>query len=280
MSQRTESFFLAPQNSRLFYQCWEVPQPKAHLVITHGQGEHSGCYERVAQALGDLSVNIYAWDLRGHGRSQGPRGYARHFHDYVQDFQSFLQHLKTEKNLYPKDLILLSHSMGGLIQLMTLLDNPHWIFRAQVLSSPMLGVALQVPLVKDIAALVLANLWPQLTLHNEIEITDLSRDPNVLKEFDLDVLRHHRISSSVYLGAVTSIEVLRHKMDQIKIPTLWQIPEKDPVVGSENSRAMFRQLGSAAKTLCQYTNRQHEIYNDLGREEVYQDLRNFLTNLK
>jgi lysophospholipase len=280
MSQRTESFFFAPQNTRLFYQSWEAASPKGHLVITHGQGEHSSSYERVVEALKDLDISVYAWDLRGHGRSEGQRGYARQFEDYVRDFETFLQHLKSEKNLYPEHLILLGHSMGGLIQLMTLLANPHWSFRGQVLSSPMLGVAVQVPMIKDVAALIFSNLLPQLTLDNEIRTTDLTRDPEILKEFEMDVLRHHRISSGVYLGAVTAIEILRQKIQQITAPTLWQIPEVDPVVGSENSKAMFRRLGSTQKILCQYPDRKHEIYNDLGREQVFEDLRNFIRDLK
>ncbi len=276
---RTEAFFQGSKNTRLFYQSWEVENPKLHIVITHGHGEHSNCYERVVEALQGLQTSIYAWDLRGHGRSDGQRGYARKFEDYIQDFQAFLQHLKTEKNLYPDHLTLLGHSMGGLIQLETLLVNPNWNFKAQILSSPMLGVAVQVPLLKDLAALVLARVFPQVTLSNEIQLTDLTRDPEVLKEFEADVLRHDRICSTVYLGAVTAIESLRSRMQQIQVPTLWQIPEMDPVVGSENSRNLFQQLGSPDKKIIQYSGRKHEIYHDLGREEVLQDLCEFIKQL-
>lgn len=276
MFKRSEAFFQGPQKNRLFCQIWEPSEVKGHLVITHGQAEHSGCYQRLIEGTKELSYAIYAWDLPGHGKSEGKRGYVHHFDDYVKAFESFIQYLRNEFNLYPEHLCLLGHSMGGLIQLKAQLENPHWNFKAQVLSSPMLGVAVEVPLYKDLAALVLSQLLPTVTLGNEIRYEDLTRDPDVIREFNADVLRHHRISSGAYLGAVTAIEVLRQDISKIKTPTLLQIPDKDPVVGSETSRILFKKLGAPKKSLKEYADRKHEIYNDLGREEVFRDIVRFL----
>ena len=277
MFQRSESFFTGLHKTRLFYQVWEPEKVRGHLVITHGHAEHSGCYQRLVEGLRELSFAVYAWDMRGHGRSEGKRGYAKDFEDYVKDLQLFIQHLRDDRGLYPKDLCLLGHSMGGLTQLKMLLNNSHWEFPLQVLSAPMLGVAVDVPLYKDLAALVLRSLLPGVTLGNEIKFENLTRDPEVIAEYKSDVLRHDRISAGVYLGAITTIETLRQHMDKIETPTLLQIPEQDPVVGSETSQELFRKLGSQHKVLKIYSDRKHEIYNDLGREEVYQDVIKFIT---
>lgn len=280
MFKRAESFFLGSKKNKLFYQLWEPASVKGHLIITHGQAEHSGCYHRLIEGLKDLSFAVYAWDLRGHGRSDGQRGFVRSFDEYTKDFEAFLMHLRNTQNLYPENLILLGHSMGGLIQLKTLLENPHWEFKAQILSSPMLGVAVEVPLYKDLAALVFSKFLPTVTMSNEIQHTDLTRDEKVLQEYQSDFLRHDRISSSAYLGALSAIESLKKDIGKIKVPTLWQIPAKDPVVGSETSRHLFEKLGSKDKVLKVYPDRKHEIYNDLGREEVFQDIQDFVRALK
>lgn len=277
MFQRSESFFKGVNKTRLFYQVWEPETVRGHLVITHGQAEHSACYQRLIEGMKDLSFAVYAWDLRGHGRSEGKRGFARDFEDYVKDFQLFLQHLRDERGLYPKDLALLAHSMGGLIQLKMLLNNPHWEFPLQVLSSPMLGVAVDVPLYKDLAALVLKSLLPSVTLGNEIRFEALTRDPEVISEYKSDVLRHNRISSGVYLGSVTTIEIIRTSLHKIETSTLLQIPVDDPVVGSKTSQELFKKLGAANKVLKVYPDRKHEIYNDLGRGEVFEDITAFIS---
>ena len=70
MVERRESFFKGDGGIELYYQSWECPNPVASLVITHGQAEHSDCYNEFAHALAETNIQSLAWDLRGHGRSE------------------------------------------------------------------------------------------------------------------------------------------------------------------------------------------------------------------
>jgi lysophospholipase len=279
MFERSEAFFTGARKSELFYQIWKPQSPKGTLIITHGQAEHSECYLRLVNALSELDWTIYAWDLQGHGRSEGKRGYAHEFNDYVKDFAQFIKYLEQEHDLKIPSTVLLGHSMGALIQATALTQNLQWNFKAQVLSSPMFGISVEVPLIKDLAAIALRQLWPTLTLNNEIDFSNLTRDPNVLNEFSKDVMRHDKISSGVYLGSIEAMERVRKNMHRMLLPTLVQIPENDPVTDSDKTRKNFEKLGTSEKVLKQYPGRKHEIYNDVGREEVYKDLIQFLQKL-
>lgn len=281
MSHSAEAFFQGYQDTRLFYQFWTHKNPKANLIITHGHGEHSECYSRVVNALSDLPLRIFAWDLRGHGRSDGLRGYAKDFEDYNRDFEAMMMHFQREYQILQKPLFMLAHSMGGLIQLKALSENIHWPVTAQVLSSPMMGISVQVPLYKDFAAVALRVVLPKVTLGNELVYDNLSRDPEIWKEFDRDVLRHAQMSSGVYLGSLAAMELVRAKAQRIQMPTLMQVAKQDPVVSTEKNLALFKKLGAKEKVLKVYEDRRHEIYNDLGREEVLGDLHDFIqTKLK
>jgi len=279
MYSRSEFAFKSHDETELFYQLWNPPNYKGTLVITHGQAEHSECYQRLALALKDQSYRIFAWDMRGHGRSEGLRGYAADFQNYADDFRSFLEHLASDLKVDVSEAILLGHSMGGLVQLKALLENPQISPKAQVLSNPLLGISVEVPLIKDLAALAIYKIFPQITLYNEIKFTDLSRDPAVLEEYSMDVLRHDRISAAVYLGSLISMKQINQRASEIKIPTLLQISQTDPVVDSEQARKFFSEISTTNKSLHQYPERRHEIYNDLGREEVFSDLKAFLDSL-
>ena len=57
----------------LFTQSWKAPDPKAILILTHGFGDHSSRYPHVGKALNDAGYSLYTYDLRGHGKSGGPR---------------------------------------------------------------------------------------------------------------------------------------------------------------------------------------------------------------
>ncbi len=94
--KRSESFFAGDGDVRLFFQSWEHPEAQKSMIITHGQGEHSESYHRLIESLADQKCNFYAWDLRGHGRSDGRRGVVQEFDEYCRDFQIFL------KMIYPK----------------------------------------------------------------------------------------------------------------------------------------------------------------------------------
>ena len=54
-----------------------MPPSKAVVCLVHGLGEHSGRYAHVAAALNDAGYALLGFDLRGHGKSGGPRGPTR-----------------------------------------------------------------------------------------------------------------------------------------------------------------------------------------------------------
>lgn len=265
---------------QLFVQAWIKPQALGTIIITHGQGEHSDCYDRVIHHFENGHWNFVAWDLRGHGKSEGRRGYAAEFEDYVRDFEKVLEFVFSQSQYNHGMTVLLSHSMGGLVQLKTLLENPHLKITAQICSAPLLGVAVKVPLVKDLGAEVINKLIPQLTLHNEIANTDLTRDTDVLKEFVKDPFRHHRISSGVYLGFKENFPLVLERAHEIKIPTLFQLAGKDVIVSTPAAQEVYQQLGSENKTLHIYEESKHEIYNDLDRKTAFEDMDKFLYQFK
>jgi alpha-beta hydrolase superfamily lysophospholipase len=273
--QQFEGSFLNQNEESLFYQTWQQSEKlndcKGWLIITHGQGEHSECYQRVVNVVIPEGFNVLAWDLKGHGRSDGKRGYASDFRDYLNDFHQFYKEIVTPLT-NSKNRFWLGHSMGGLVQLLGLLKVVNGNKEKQILSNPYLGLSMPVPLFKELGAIVLKNYLPKITLGNEIENTDLTRDPAVLKEYTQDALRHHKISSGVYLGAKECQEEVFAKVAQFEGPVLMQIAENDPIVSSSRNQSFFDLLKCDDKTLKIYPNRKHEIYNDLDSEDVFHDL--------
>ena len=72
----TEQFNLtAKDGMELKATSWSCPDPKAVICIVHGLGEHSGRYMHVADFFVQNNISVFAFDLRGHGKSQGNRGH-------------------------------------------------------------------------------------------------------------------------------------------------------------------------------------------------------------
>jgi len=276
MYQRSETFFKGHDGVKLFLQKWIDPKAKGTILLSHGQAEHSECYLRLINAFENQSWNFIAWDMRGHGKSDGIRGYAKDFDDYILDFHLFVDLCKSLPEVKTKPIVLLSHSMGGLVQTCAMLDRKIEGISAQVLSSPLFEVAVEVPAWKDSGAAFLNAILPKVTLGNEIKYSDLTRDLEVIKEYELDTYRHDKISSGVYLGMKREFVRVQNHASAITLPTLLHISDHDPVVSSPAALKFFENISSTEKELKIYEGAKHELYNDICREDVFKVVIQFL----
>lgn len=271
--KRSETFFRGYDQTKLYMQKWDSDQPEGTILITHGQAEHSDCYQRLIDAFqkseSGKKWNFIGWDMRGHGKSDGLRGYAKDFDDYVLDFHLFLDQCLQLKSVTDKPIILLAHSMGGLVQSCALREKKYTSFNAQILSSPLFGVSVPVPTWKDTGS-ELINTWlPKLTLGNEIKNEQLTRDPEVIKDYEKDTYRHNKISSGVYLGFKREFNKIITTASAIQLPTLLHISDNDPVVSTDAALTFFSHLSSQDKELKIIEGGKHELYNDIDRQKVF-----------
>lgn len=275
MVSRTEGYFKGYNDFELFYQAWVPEHVDSTLVVTHGLGEHSESYHRLADAVTQLPVEVFAWDLRGHGRSEGKRGVVRSFSDYCEDLLCFLEQVK--KNRKGKTIFLLGHSMGGLVNSLTIIKKGSLGFNGLCYSSPLMGIAVQAPAIKKKAANLLSDWLPTLTLYNEVPNKLVSQDKDILYELDRDPLRHDRINPRLFLDMLQYTEYVRTNADKIKLPVVLQQAGHDKVVNAHDSRTFFDNLASKDKTYFEYKNSYHEIYNDIERNQVFKDLNEWLS---
>lgn len=274
--ERLEGTFLAEDGTELFYQQWRSQTSKVHLVITHGLGEHSECYHEFASDLVKDDISVFAWDLRGHGRSEGKRGFVGSFHELTDDLVTFLNHLKATEFQNGQSFSVLGHSLGGLVVLSTLIEKGNLGAETAVISSPALGVKLEIPAIKRKSAKLLASFLPKITLSNEIDYRVLHSDAERLKAYEADPLRHDKISPGFFLGIMDAMKNVVAKAGEVHLPILFQLSGLDRVVDSTSSEIVFKALGSKTKKLYIYPNSLHEVYNDIERDRAIIDLRNFL----
>ncbi|XGC80204.1 lysophospholipase [Bdellovibrio bacteriovorus] len=276
MYNRSEGFFKGYKDINLFFQVWNNPEAVGTVIVTHGHGEHSESYHRLIKAFENDKWSFYGWDLRGHGRSEGRRGFVANFDDYCEDYKIFLEMVLKDEKIKSGPVILFAHSMGGLIQLKTLIRNPDIRCDAIVISSPLLGVSVPIPLFKSKGAGLLNALIPQITMSNELTNDMLTRDPDVIREYEQDALRHARISPGSFLGMLESFDFVRPRGSHITKPALFILAENDPVVSTAEAKKFYDSLGSSKKELYVYPEAKHELVNDIIRNTVFADIKKFM----
>lgn len=277
MLQRFEGYFRGSDDTELFYQTWTNDKIRGTFVITHGLAEHSECYHHVAKELCDDGWKVVAWDLRGHGRSEGKRGYVKDFSMFVDDLGRFIKTIavKDGGNKDGGNVVMFGHSMGGLITVRYLQTHAPQI-AALCLSSPALGLSAKVPKLKEALAHVAVKWVPTLTMYNEIKYEDLTRDEEMLKSHQLDTLRHDKISPGLFLGMVDGFTAAHEQASELKYPVLMQLSGEDRLVSTEASREFFEHLPNKNKELHIYADSLHEVFNDRDRSKAIADLKKFI----
>ncbi|MCC6278044.1 MAG: lysophospholipase [Oligoflexia bacterium] len=265
-----EGHFNGFDGQDLFFQVWPEPQPQALVVGVHGLGEHCESYRRLAEGLKGSGYQLCMSDLRGHGRSSGRRGVGS-LDEFVQDIMIFIGEMR---RLYPQlPIFILGHSLGGLVVLKTLIKHSDLNIKGVALSSPLLGVTVEIPTWKRKSAQLLSKVAPNLTLFNEIPHKNLTHDWDVVQALGQDHLRHDRISPRLFVDMLASMDFVMANAEKIRQPILIQQAGEDLVVSRPKTEAFFEKLQAPDKELIVYDGYFHEIYNELGRPRVFEELK-------
>ena len=172
----------------LFYQVWRPARPRVVLINLHGLGDHSGLYPNLAAHFPPRDVALYAYDMRGNGRSPGQRAFVRSWLELLEDLHAFLGQVRLwEPNL---PLFLLGNSLGGLVVLDYALQRPGG-FLGVIAAAPPLG-KLGVPPVLMALGRVMSRIVPRFSLQVGMDLTGLARDPAVIEAVLADPYFHRR----------------------------------------------------------------------------------------
>jgi alpha-beta hydrolase superfamily lysophospholipase len=272
--RHNEGTFVGCDGLKIYCQAW-LPDdtPTASLIIVHGLGEHSGRYMNLVRKLVPNRYAVYAFDNRGHGRSPGRRGHVRSFSEYRQDIDAFTQFLDANEKL-KRPLFLMGHSLGGLIVLEAVLLGMSGL-AGVILSAPALDSGGVSPILMT-ASKVVSRLWPTLSVKTGLDITGISRDPEVLTAYRMDLLVHGLGTPRLATESSKAMSTCFENVDQLQIPVLILHGTSDRITSPQRSREFFDHVTVSDKTYMAYDGGFHESHNDLHHEQAVQDVLNWL----
>jgi alpha-beta hydrolase superfamily lysophospholipase len=268
--QHSDGMFEATDGLRLFEQWWRPEgEPKAVVAIVHGYGEHSGRYIHVAEHLVRHGYAVDAFDLRGHGRSEGARCFIRSFDEHLVDVDSFLRRVR--ERVPGKPVFLLGHSMGGAIVTMFAITRQPDV-RGVILSGAGLKISASVsPLMVGIVRF-LGGIFPKLpTL--KLDSSLISRDPEVVKRYDNDPLVHRGgVPARTGAELFQAIKHIQAQMETVTLPLLIMHGTVDALADPEGSKELYARARSSDKTLKLYEGLYHEVLNEPEKAQVLADV--------
>ncbi|MEE8359289.1 MAG: lysophospholipase [Candidatus Omnitrophota bacterium] len=269
--QHTEVLFKDVDGLSLFEQRWQPDGDiKAAIVIVHGFAEHSNRYIHVAECLTRRGYAVYAFDLPGHGRSEGPRALVSSFNNYLSCLARFLDRVSKRESGRP--VFLLGHSMGGTIAVLLAITQDLSV-RGLILSGPLLKASEKIAAPVMFFISVAGALFPSLPVLKEINSNKVSSDPGVAKRYNDDPLVYHgKLLAGEAREINRAIGRIQKKMEGISLPLLILHGTGDRLVDIEGSRQLYARAGSSDKTIKLYKGFYHEILNEPGKDKVLSDV--------
>jgi alpha-beta hydrolase superfamily lysophospholipase len=276
MIDHNESTFKGIGEIDLYYQSWQpAGKVRAVLAIVHGLGGHSSKYNNIVQHFLPKQYAVYGFDLRGHGRSPGQRGYINTWAEFRDDLRIFLELIPTQKPEVP--IFLLGHSLGAIVVLDYVLrySQAATALQGVVILAPSLG-KVGVSKFKLFLGQLLSRIWPRFTLNTGLELAAGARDEKVLAMYAEDSLRHTWGTARLATEFIDTVAWVNNHAAEWKLPLLILHGGADTVTFPESSKIFYEQLTCTDKTRIEYPEAYHELQDDLNYQEVLADLETWL----
>jgi alpha-beta hydrolase superfamily lysophospholipase len=267
-----ESTFQGVGGLKIFTRSWQ-PEGKTRgvVVIVHGLNSHSGQYLWVGEQFAATGLAVYALDQRGRGRSDGERFYVEKIEDYVEDVATLVRAAKSENPGAP--VFVLGHSAGGVISCVYALDHQEEI---DGLICEDFAYELPVP---DLVLSFIKGL-SYITPHTHVyslKNEDFSRDPAVVGAMNNDpLIKGESQPAQTSRALINADSRLKEEFPLIKLPLLILHGTADKVTKPSGSRRFYEQAGSTDKTLKLYEGHYHDLLNDIGKEGVMADIKDWI----
>lgn len=268
----TEETFAGVGGLNIFLRSWR-PDTTARgvVVIVHGFNSHSGYYTWVAEQFRSMGLAVYALDLRGRGKSDGERFYVDKFEDYVSDVATLVQMAKSREPGLP--VFLFGHSAGGVISCGYTLDH-----QKELAGFICESFAFQV-FAPDFALTVLKGLSHVAPHTHVLKLPNegFSRDPRAVQTMNDDPLLDNEVQPTQTVAEmIRADERLNRDFSLITLPVLILHGTDDKVTRPGGSQQFYDNAGSADKTLKLYEGHFHDLLNDIDKEVVMADIKDWI----
>jgi acylglycerol lipase len=264
----SEEWLTGKDGLKIFTRHWEpAGAPRASLVICHGVNSHGGQYVRAAEAFASWGFAVTALDLRGRGKSDGERFYIDSIDDYVADLSQTIELGRSHHPDLP--LFLLGHSAGGVTSVTYALDHQDRL-------SGLICESFAFRVYAPNFALKLLEGASHIAPHAHVlklKMEDFSRDPEWVAELNADPLTHNEVQPVQTVASFARAgERFEREFPRITLPVFILHGTADKATRPDGSQQFFDQASSADKTLKLYEGHYHDLLNDLGREQVTDDI--------
>lgn len=273
-----EFYHKAVDGTSLFFREW-IPEAntkiKGVICIIHGLGDHSNWYNSLVNYFNKNNFAVVAFDLRGHGKSEGRRGHTPSYEIFMDDIDILLGLAKNHFSNSP--IFFYGHSFGGNLTLNYVLRrNPK--INGVIVSSPWLSLYSNPPKSKLYFTFLLNRIWPSFLVDNIVNEAALSHNPDIIQAYAEDPLTHSCISARLFTTAYKAGIWALDNASRFNIPILLIHGDSDKITSSEVSKTFAGKIPNNLCTLKIYDGLYHSLHNELSNKKIFANIGDWINN--
>ena len=149
-----------------------------------------------------------------------------------------------------------------------------------IVSSPFLGMAIDISPALHTVAHVLSRAWPTFTKGSLFDETDLTHDSEVIAQTRRDPYYLRGNTTRWYTETLKAQNLTMKRAADFQFPLLMQQSGQDHLVNKHTAQEFFEATRSSDRQRFEYSDSLHEIYNETldRREQAFQHLRSWLND--
>lgn len=269
--------FLTADGYRLPYDRYGPKRPQAVVLALHGFTEHRGVQRRLAMALAEHDIAVYAYDQRGFGETRY-RGIWPGIDALISDARTTLALVQAR---YPdRPVHLLGESMGGAVAMLATADD--------ALATPPASVLLLAPAVwsresmpwYQRSALWFGEMLAPSLIFNPLEarrIADVqpTNDPEVIAEMRADERMLREVRTDMIVGMTDLMDRALAATDTLDDDALVLYGLEDEIIPPEATCSMLTRIEERDRpwpTIAVYPDGYHLLARDLRARETLDDI--------
>jgi alpha-beta hydrolase superfamily lysophospholipase len=253
-------------NSKMFAQKWAPEKgTKASINLIHGFGEHSSRYAHMAEFYCQHHIQVLTFDLRGHGKSTGPRGHIPTQTTFWDDLDDFRKNVKDALSDMP--VFLYGHSMGGMIVLSYVLKRKP-SYTGIITTAPLIDTATPMTNSTKQLAKVMNKIAPQLAIDSGLDRKFLSRDKKIVDAYNADPYVFGKASTRLGVFLADTGRFIQDHASEFSLPLLMMVGSDEKIVSKTEIDLFMKSV--PAGTYKVWDGFYHELHNDPGKEEVFE----------
>ena len=217
---------------------------------------------------------VFLWDQRGHGRSDGMRGYAPNMATLIKDADRFVAHISASHNIPTENMMVLGHSVGAVIAAAWVHDFAPPV-RGMILATPAFRIKLYVPFALA-STRALVALKPDAFIKSYVRPSVLTHDKHEAKRYATDPLVFREIAAPLLVDLFDTSKRVVEDAGAIDVPTLVLSADADWVVHKRDQVRFFENLSSDIKSFENLDGFYHAIFHDAGRDKAVKKCQAFI----